>query len=293
MRVFVTGASGFIGSAVIPELLSAGHSVTGLARSDESAQAITALGASVHRGSLDDTASIAAGAAASDAVIHLAFIHDFSKFEENCATDRRTIEALAATLRGSKRPLIVTGGLAVAAQGRPAIESDPHVPSSIFPRAISEEATVAAAADGVNAMTIRLPQVHDRFRQGLITWFIDLALAKGVSAYVGEGTGRFAAAHVSAVARLYRLVLEHGVAGKAYHAVAEEGVALRAIAETIGKRFDLPVRSIEEAKVEEHFGWMARFSNGITPASSAWTRETLGWNPTGATLLEDLAHARE
>jgi nucleoside-diphosphate-sugar epimerase len=293
MRVFVTGASGFIGSHLLPELIAAGHSVTGLARNDASASAIAALGATVHRGSLEDTQSICAGAAQADAVIHLAFNHDFSKFAENCETDRRTIEGLAATLRGSDRPLIVTSGLGVLAEGRAVTESDPAVPSSVIPRAISEETALAAAANGVRASVMRLPQVHDRSRAGLITWLIDIALEKGVSPYAGDGSGVFAAAHVSDVARLYRLVLEKGVAGKAYHAVAEEGVPLRAIAETIGTRFNLPVRSIDGDEIEAHFGWMARFANGLPKASSAWTRETLGWNPTGTGLLDDLAHARE
>ena len=221
MRVFVTGATGFIGSALVPELINAGHKVLGLTRSEVGAKALAAAGAEVHRGSLEDLESLKSGAAKSDGVIHLAFIHDFSKFQENCDTDRRAIAALGSGLAGSDRLLIVTSGTAVIAPGRLATEED--APTGTIPRLTTEQEAAALAGPGVRVCVVRLPQVHDWNKQGLITYVIDIAREKGVSAYVGDGKNRWSAAHLSDTAHLYRLALEKGSAG-CYHAVAEEGV---------------------------------------------------------------------
>ncbi len=227
MRVFVTGATGFIGSRVVRELIGAGHQVLGMARSDAGAQSLTEAGAQVLRGDLEDLESLRTGAAQSDGVIHTAFRHDWSKFAENCETDKQAIEALGSALQGSERPLLVTGGMAVLAQGRPPAEDDPPVPvSASYPRA-SEATAAALSALGVNTAVVRLPQVHDPVKQGLITYLVALAREKGVSAYIGEGLNLWAAVHVLDAARLYRLALEKHEPGARYHAVAEEGVPLR------------------------------------------------------------------
>jgi nucleoside-diphosphate-sugar epimerase len=288
MRVFVTGATGFIGSAIVPELIGAGHQVLGLARSDAGAQALIAAGAQVQRGNLEDLESLRSGAAAADAVIHTAFIHDFSKFQESCEIDRKAIETLGAVLAGSDRPLIVTGGLALLASGRLATENDPPVPvTASYPRA-SEETAALLAARGVRTMVMRLPQVHDTLKQGLVSYAIRLAREKGASAYIGEGSSRWAAAHRLDVARLYRLALEKGEANGRYHAVAEEGVPVREIAEAIGRGLNVPVVSIAPQDAAKHFGWLAAFAGLDLRGSSAQTREKLGWNPTGPALLTDL-----
>jgi nucleoside-diphosphate-sugar epimerase len=285
MRVFVTGATGFIGSRVVPELIGAGHQVLGLARSHAGAQALAAAGAQVLHGDLDDLEGLRRGAAASDAVIHTAFIHDFSKFAESCETDKRAIETMGAVLQG--RPFIVSSGVGVA-QGRVATENDPPLPaSSAFPRA-SEATAVALLERGVHAVVLRLPQVHDTVKQGLITSLVAIARAKGVSAYVGEGQNRWPAAHVLDAARLYRLALEKGTAGARYHAVAEEGVALRDIATALGRGLNVPVTSIPPEQAQEHFGFFGFFAGRDAPVSSAQTRKQLGWNPTGPALLTDL-----
>jgi len=287
MRVFVTGATGFIGTAVVRELIDAGHQVLGLARSEAGAKALIDAGAQVHRGDLEDLESLRSGAALSDGVIHAAFNHDFSKFAANCEMDRRAIEVLGSVLAGSDRPLVVTSGTALVAPGRVATEDD--VPATIpsFPRA-SEETAVAVAAHGVRASVIRLPQVHDTAKQGLVTYLIAVAREKGVSAYVGEGLNRWPAVHVLDVAPLYRLALEKGSAEARYHAVAEEGVGFREIAETIGRGLKVPVvvKSPEEAG--DHFGWLAVFTGYDMPASSALTQQRLGWKPTGPGLIADL-----
>ncbi len=290
MRVFVTGATGFIGTAVVKELLAAGHAVLGLARSDAGAKALVAAGAEVQRGALEDLESLRRGAAAADAVIHLAFIHDFSKFEENCEFDKQAIEAMGGVLAGSGRPLLVTTGVAgLAAPGHVATEDTVVPPDFPFPR-VSEQTALALLPKGVGSVVIRLPQVHDTIRQGLITYAIAVAREKGLSAYVGEGRNRWAAAHLLDVARLYRLALEKHEAGAVYHAVAEEGVPMRDVAETIGRGLGVPVASLSEEEAVAHFGWLCGFVGQDLAASSAKTRATLGWAPTGPGLLTDLEH---
>jgi nucleoside-diphosphate-sugar epimerase len=287
MRVFVTGASGFIGSAVVDELIAAGHKVLGLARSDAAAASLIAAGADVHRGSLEDLDSLRSGAAAADAVIHTAFIHDFSKFQANCETDRRAIEAIGSALAGSDRPFIVTSGTGIArTPGRPTTEED--APDSEIPRIASEQAAASVQALGVRVSVMRLPQVHDPLKQGLITYLIDVAREKGVSAYVGDGQNRWPAVHRLDAAHLYRLVLEKGSAGARYHAVDEEGVPLRDIAEVIGKHLNVPVVSKSHEEAADHFGWLAHFAAFDIPASSQWTQEQLGWRPRGPGLISDL-----
>jgi nucleoside-diphosphate-sugar epimerase len=290
MRVFVTGATGFVGTAVTAELIGAGHQVLGLTRSSAGADALAALGAQAHPGSLEDLASLEAGAAQADGVIHLAFNHDFSTYQANCEDDRRVVAVLAAALAGSDRPLLVTSGtgMSTAGPGQTASEEDPPASSALLPRAASEEAAQAAAADGVNAGVVRLPQVHDTQKHGLITYAIELARAKGVSAYVGEGANRWTAAHVTDTARLYRLALERGERGARYHAIAEEAIAMRAIAEAVGRRVGVPACSITPEEAHAHFGWMAMFATHDVPASSALTREKLGWTPTGPGLIADI-----
>jgi nucleoside-diphosphate-sugar epimerase len=290
MRVFVTGATGFIGSRIVPELISAGHQVLGLARSDEGAQSLAATGAQVQRGDLEDLESLRSGAAASDAVIHTAFRHDWSRFAESCELDKRAIETIGAVLQGSSRPFIVTSGVGVA-QGRAATEDDPPLSSPSLPR-VSEATAVALMERGVHVSVMRLPQVHDTVKQGLITPLIAVARAKGVSAYIGDGDNRWPAAHVADVAPLYRLALEKGSAGDRYHAVAEEGVALKDIATAIGRGLNVPVISISQKQAQEHFGFLGFFAGRDAHISSAQTRAKLGWNPTGPTLLTDLGNMR-
>jgi nucleoside-diphosphate-sugar epimerase len=295
MRVFVTGATGFIGSVVVQELLKAGHQVLGLSRSDAGAKSLAAAGAQVHRGSLGDLDSLRSGAAASDGVIHLAFNHDafgndFSKFVANCETDRQAIEAIGSVLVGSDRPFIVTSGtgLANTVPGQAASEDNPVINSSVIPRGASEEAAASLADRGVNVSVVRLPQVHDPVKQGLITYAIIVAREKGVSPYVGDGLNRWPAAHFLDVARLYRLAIEKAERNAKYHAVAEEGVPMREIAETIGRRLKLPVKSIAPNEAQEYFGWLAMFAGLDLPASSAQTRRKLGWDPVGPGLIADL-----
>ena len=288
MRVFVTGATGFIGSALVPELINAGHQVLGLTRSEAGAKSLAAAGAEVHHGSLENLETLKSGAAKSDAVIHLAFIHDFTKFQENCETDRRTIAALGSALAGSDRPLIVTSGTAMITPGRLATEDD--MPVAAMPRVATAEEAAALAGPGVRVSVVRLPQVHDWNKQGLISYAIEVARAKGVSAFVGDGKNRWPAAHLSDTVRLYRFALQKGSAG-CYHAVAEEGVPLRDIAEVIGRRLKLAVVSKSPAEAQEHFGWLGMFAGLDCPASSALTQERLGWHPVGPTLVEDLEHA--
>ena len=289
MRIFLTGATGFIGSAIVPDLIAAGHQVLGLTRSDAGAAALRAAGAEPHHGDLEDLRSLRDGAAGCDGVIHTAFDHDFSRFAANCEKDGRAIAALGDALAGSARPLLITSGVGMgqAAPGRTATEDgfDTDHPT---PRKASELAGRAAAGRGVNVVVVRLPQVHDTRRQGLVTPLVALARAKGVSAHVGDGLNRWPAAHVSDTARLYRLALEKAEGGAVYNAVAEEGIPVRDIAGVIARGLKVPVATLSPEAAAEHFGWLAAFVGWDMPASGAWTRDALGWRPTGPGLLADL-----
>lgn len=286
MRVFVTGASGFIGSAIVKELLGAGHQVVGLARSDASAKALADAGAEVHPGSLEDLDSLKRGAAASDGVIHAAFIHDFSKYEAAAETDKRAIEAMGAALAGSNRPLIVTAGM-LGLKGKLDLVTEEDV-APAAPRA-SEAAAIAAAELGVKASVIRLPpSVHDKGDYGFVPMLINIARDKGMSAYVGDGSNRWPAVHRLDAAHLFRLALEKGGAGSRYNSIGDEGIPVREIAAVIGRHLSLPIVSISPEEAAGHFGWMSRFIVLNSPASSTKTREQLGWQPTHIGLLEDL-----
>lgn len=293
MRVFVTGATGFIGTPVVQELIAAGHQVIGLARSDASAQALVAAGAEVQRGSLEDLDSLRSGAAAADGVIHLGFIHDFSKFIENCQIDKRAIETIGSVLAGSDRPLIVTGGLAgLTAAGQLATEDNVIPLDAPLPRVSEQTALELKVFKSVHTSVIRLPQVHDTLKQGLVSYLIPVARAKGFSAYVGDGQNRWAAAHVSDIARLYRLALEKNEAGARYHGIAEEGITMKEIAEAIGRGLKIPVKSLSPEEAQAHFGTMTHFVSTDMTGSSVITQKKLGWIPTGSGLLADLHRHR-
>ncbi len=289
MRVFLTGATGFICSRIVPELITAGHQVLGLTRSDQGAAALARAGADVYRGSLEDPETLARGAAEADAVIHTAFDHDFTRFLANCEKDRSVIEAIGEALSGSAKPFLITSAVGMGSPAPGQLATEQHFDrNNPNPRKLAELAGEAVAAKGVDVVVVRLPQVHDTEKQGVITPMIEIARARGVAAYVGEGAGRCSASHVSDVARLFRLALEHHEPGARYHAVAEEGVSAREIAEAIGEGLGLPVRSLSPEDVAEHYGPFARFAALNMPASGQWTREKLGWEPAGPGLLSDL-----
>ena len=291
MRVFVTGSTGFIGTELVKELITAGHQVRGLTRSDAGVEQLEAAGVEVHRGDLEDLDSLRSGATGMDAVVHLAFNHDFSKFAQNAADEINAIEALGSVMEPGKLLVVTSGvGLTSGAPGHLRTESDPAVDLPSIPRR-PEKAARAIAEKGVHVAIVRLPQVHDTRKQGLVTWLTQMAREKGVSVYVGEGTNRWSAAPLKDVARLYYLAVEKtGQGVTVYNAVQEEGVSAREIAETIGKGLNVPVVSIAPEKTGEHFGWFAHFAALDMPASSEWTRKTLGWEPTGPGLIEDLTN---
>ena len=290
MRVFVTGASGFVGAAVVRELKQAGHHVIGLARSDASAAALTKVDVEVHRGDVEDLDSLRTGVAKADGVIHTAFNHDFSKFQTNCANDALAIEALAAPLVGDDRPLVITSGIGVLPHGGLLTEDAlPPTGPTAHPRTATEHASMAAAARGVKVSVVRLPaSVHGNGDHGFVPILIGMARERGLSAYPGDGTNRWPAVHRQDAARLYRLALEKGAADARYHAVAEQGIDFRDIATTIGKRLGVPVESRSGEAASAYFGWFSHFAAMNVPASSEWTRKELGWQPEGPGLIDDL-----
>ncbi|TYB66084.1 SDR family oxidoreductase [Nonomuraea sp. PA05] len=286
MRVFVTGATGFVGSAVVRELIGAGHQVVGLARGDEAVAALEAVGAVPHRGSLDDPGSLRDGADGADGAIHLAFVHDFGDFEAANATDRRAIEALGEALAGSGRPFVVTSGTGLLPPGRVGTEEDE--PGTHSPRGAAEEVALSFVPRGVRVSLVRLPLVHGEGDHGFVAAAIGIAREKGVSAYPGDGSSRWSSAHVLDVAALYRLALEQAPAGARLHAVAEEGVPVREVAGVIGRHLGVPVSSIPVAEAGAHFGWLGAFLALDMPASSALTRKLLDWRPERPGLIPDL-----
>lgn len=289
MYVFVTGASGFVGSAVVKDLVKAGHSVLGLARSEESAEALLKAGAQVHRGDIYDLDSLKQGAAKCDAVIHTAFNHDFSKFKENCETDRKVIEALGSVLAGTTKPLVITSGIGVLRETRKLIESDVPPTSDQVPRAASEEAAQAARAKGAHVYVVRLPPtVHGKGDHGFIPMIMGIAKEKGESVYIEQGTNCWPAVHRFDAATLYRLIIEQQPEQKVFHAVTETGIAFREIAEEIGKGLNVPTISKNAADAKKHFTWFFHFASMDCAASSERTRTTLSWNSKEIGLIQDL-----
>lgn len=292
MRVFVTGATGFIGSHLVADLRDAGHDVVGLSRSEAGAERLRAAGATPFLGDVNDLPRLRVASDDADAVVHTAFDHEHPDSSEPSENDRMVIAALGDALAGTDRPLIVTSGTGlVRARTGVAVESDPHEPSSVVARAASEEAGEALIEKGLDVRIVRLPQVHDTRRQGRLRWHIRLARERGIVAYIGDGGNRVPAVHVTDAARVFRLALERGRPGMRYHAVAEEGVRLRAIAEAIGDHLDLPVVSLAPEEAGEYFGWLERLAGLDLPASGAWTATQLDWRPTGPGLLDDLRNA--
>lgn len=290
MRVFVTGATGFIGSAIVQELISAGHQVLGLARSDASAQSLSAIGVDVHRGTLEEPESLRSAAAAADGVIHTAFIHDFSQYQANAEIDRKAIAAITDALEGTNKPFVSTSGTLVLTPGKTGKEDDVALPGSpAGPRAAAEVIMTEAAGRGVRSSIVRLPpSVHGNGDHGFVHALIAIAREKGVAAYIGDGGNRWPAVHRLDVARLFRLALENGTAGARYHGVADEGIAIRDIAAVIGRHLNLPVVSKSAEEAAAHFGWLATALGLDCPASAAQTQEQLGWKPTQPGLIEDL-----
>lgn len=293
MRIFLTGATGFVGSKILSVLAADGHQIVGLTRSQQGAKLLAQAGAAPHFGTIADLDSLRAGAENADAVIHTAFDHDFTNYAANCEQDRTVIAALGSALRGSKRPLIMKSvtGIGDAGDGEPASEAVFNADHPL-PRIASEQAGNALLDAGVDVRVVRLPQVHDQAKHGLISPYIEHACATGVAAYVDEGSNRWCAAHVDDVTQLYALVLACGEAGGRYHAVAEEGVSFRSIAEAVGARLKLPARSLSLQESGAHFGWLSMFTSISMTASSALTQMRLGWTPTGPGLLTDLVAMR-
>jgi len=290
MKVFLTGATGFVGSAIARELLGSGHEVVGLARNDANADLLATAGVKAHKGELTDTAALVAGARACDGVIHTAFIHDFSKFEENVEIDRRAVEAMAAALEGSDKPFVITSGTALLSFHAPGqLATEEGTPPPTAPRAASEAIVMAASGRGVRGSVVRLsPSTHGAGDHGFAPRLIDIARSKGFAAYIGEGANRWPAVHRFDAARLFRLALEKAAPGSRLHGAAEEGVPMRAIAETIGAGLGVPVRSLTADEAQAHFEWFARFAAIDNPTSSAITRKSLGWRPEGPDLLTDM-----
>src|ERR1700722_3650298 len=292
MRIFVTGASGFIGSAVVPELIAAGHTVGGLARADASAAAIAAAGAEVVPGDLSDLDTLRSAADASDGVVHLGFIHDFANFAAAAQTDQRAIEAIGGALVGSQRPLVLASGILGIAPGRVATERDvapSHSELLASPRLAGLQTALSFVARGVRTVPVRFaPSVHGDGDHGFIPRIVEIAREKGASGYIGDGTNRWPAVHRLDAARLVRLAVESAPAGEPVHAIADEGIPIRTIAEVIGRQLNVPVVAVAPDRASEHFGWIGGFLAIDSPASSALTRASLGWNPTQPGLIADL-----
>ena len=290
MRVLVTGASGFIGSALIPELHKAGHQVVGLTRSDGGVQALEKAGTQAWRGDVNDLEGLQKAVEQSEGVIHTAFNHDFSRFMASCEEDRKVITAMGDVLAGSNRPMVVTSsiGSSNTVPGTLPVEGNPTASSKVFPRAASDEAALALADRGINVSIMRNPQIHDTVKQGLVSDLIKLARQKGRAAYLGDGFNRWSATHISDAVRVYRLAIERAQPGAKYHAVAEEGVSMREIAEVIAQGLNVPAVSISEDEAADHFGWLIKFAGRELTASGKLTQERLQWTPNGPGLLADL-----